>query len=76
MADYSIIENDIGSIKEMVTQGDADVRNKMGVCKDYQQTGTKFYGFKIGMGESNWDQSFDKVYDIHYESQEGFKQGV
>lgn len=66
MADYSIIENDIGSIKEMVTQGDADAQNKMGVCKDYQQTGTKFYGFKIGMGESNWDQYFDKIYEIHY----------
>ena len=34
--------------------------------KEYQQTGTKFYGFKIGQGETNWDQYFDKVYEIHY----------
>jgi hypothetical protein len=30
--------------------------------KDYQATGTKFYGFKIGQGESNWDKFFDKIY--------------
>ena len=34
--------------------------------KDYQTTGTKFYGFKIGQGESNWDQYFDKIYEVHY----------
>ena len=34
--------------------------------KDYQKTGTKFYGFKIGQGETNWERYFDKVYEIHY----------
>jgi uncharacterized protein with von Willebrand factor type A (vWA) domain len=34
--------------------------------KDYQATGTKFYGFKIGQGESNWAQYFDKIYEVHY----------
>lgn len=34
--------------------------------KDYQATGTKFYGFKIGQGESNWDKYFDKIYEVHY----------
>jgi hypothetical protein len=34
--------------------------------KDYQKTGTKFYGFKIGQGASDWDKYFDKVYEIHY----------
>lgn len=34
--------------------------------KDYQVTGTKFYGFKIGQGESNWAQYFDKIYEVHY----------
>ena len=40
-----------------------DLMNKF---KDYQKTGTKFYGFKIGQGETNWDKYFDKVYEIHY----------
>lgn len=34
--------------------------------KEYQKTGTKFYGFKIGDGHSDWEQYFDKVYEIHY----------
>ena len=37
--------------------------------KDYQATGTKFYGFKItqmGQGESNWDKYFNKIYEVHY----------
>ena len=34
--------------------------------KDYQKTGTKFYGFKIGQGASDWDKYFDKIYEIHY----------
>ncbi len=34
--------------------------------KEYQKTGTRFYGFKIGEGHSNWDQYFDKIYEIHY----------
>ena len=34
--------------------------------KEYQKTGTRFYGFKIGEGRSNWDQYFDKIYEIHY----------
>lgn len=34
--------------------------------KEYQKTGTRFYGFKIGEGQSNWDQYFDKIYEIHY----------
>ena len=34
--------------------------------KEYQQTGTRFYGFKIGIGKSNWEQYFDKIYEIHY----------
>lgn len=34
--------------------------------KEYQKTGTKFYGFKIGDGKSDWEQYFDKVYEIHY----------
>ena len=34
--------------------------------REYQKTGTKFYGFKIGQGETNWDRYFDKVYEIHY----------
>jgi uncharacterized protein with von Willebrand factor type A (vWA) domain len=34
--------------------------------KDYQATGTKFYGFKIGQGQSNWDKYFDKIYEVHY----------
>ena len=38
----------------------------MNKFKDYQKTGTKFYGFKIGQGETNWDKYFDKVYEIHY----------
>ena len=33
--------------------------------KEYQKTGTKFYGFKIGDGQSDWEQYFDKIYDIH-----------
>ena len=32
----------------------------------HQSTGTRFYGFKIGEGQSNWDQYFDKIYEIHY----------
>ena len=40
--------------------------NLMKKFKEYQATGTKFYGFKIGMGESDWDKYFDKVYEIHY----------
>ena len=34
--------------------------------KKYQATGTKFYGFKIGQGSSEWDKYFDKIYEIHY----------
>lgn len=34
--------------------------------KEYQNTGTKFYGFKIGKGESNWDKYFDRIYEIDY----------
>lgn len=34
--------------------------------KEYQKPGTKFYGFKIGDGKSDWEQYFDKVYEIHY----------
>jgi uncharacterized protein with von Willebrand factor type A (vWA) domain len=34
--------------------------------KEYQKTGTRFYGFKIGEGSSNWDQYFDKIYEIRY----------
>lgn len=34
--------------------------------KDYQQTGTHFYGFKIGGEPSAWDRYFDKVYEVHY----------
>lgn len=34
--------------------------------KEYQKTGTKFYGFKIGDGHSDWEQYFDKIYEIHY----------
>ena len=34
--------------------------------REYQKTGTKFYGFKIGQGETNWERYFDKVYEIHY----------
>ena len=34
--------------------------------KEYQKTGTRFYGFKIGEGKSNWEQYFDKIYEIHY----------
>ncbi len=34
--------------------------------KEYQKTGTRFYGFKIGEGQSNWDQFFDKIYEIRY----------
>ena len=34
--------------------------------KEYQATGTKFYGFKIGKGESNWDKYFDRIYEIDY----------
>lgn len=34
--------------------------------KVYQATGTKFYGFQIGGGETNWDKYFDKIYEVHY----------
>lgn len=34
--------------------------------KEYQKTGTRFYGFKIGQGSSNWNEYFDKIYEIHY----------
>lgn len=34
--------------------------------KEYQKTGTRFYGFKIGEGRSNWEQYFDKIYEIRY----------
>lgn len=34
--------------------------------KEYQKTGTKFYGFKIGDGHSNWEKYFDKIYEIRY----------
>lgn len=34
--------------------------------KEYQKTGTKFYGFKIGDGHSDWEQYFDKIYEIRY----------
>jgi uncharacterized protein with von Willebrand factor type A (vWA) domain len=40
--------------------------------KEYQATGTKFYGFKIGQGESNWDKYFDKIYEIHYKQPRRF----
>ena len=40
--------------------------NLMKRFKEYQATGTKFYGFKIGMGESDWNKYFDKIYEIHY----------
>ena len=33
----------------------------MKLFKEYQRTGTRFYGFKIGIGESIWDKYFDKV---------------
>ena len=34
--------------------------------KEYQKTGTRFYGFKIGEGHSNWNLYFDKIFEIHY----------
>ena len=34
--------------------------------KEYQKTGTKFYGFKIGDGHSDWEQYFDKICEIRY----------
>lgn len=34
--------------------------------KEYQATGTKFYGFKIGLGDTEWSQYFDKIYEVHY----------
>ena len=34
--------------------------------KEYQRTGTKFYGFKIGDGHSDWEQYFDKIYEVKY----------
>ena len=34
--------------------------------KEYKKTGTKFYGFKIGDGHSDWEQYFDKIYEIRY----------
>ncbi len=34
--------------------------------KEYQKTGTRFYGFKIGEGQSNWDQYFDRIFVINY----------
>lgn len=34
--------------------------------KEYRATGTKFYGFKIGKGKSEWDEYFDKIYEVHY----------
>ena len=40
--------------------------------KDYQATDTKFYGFKIGQGESNWDKYFDKIYEVHYKQPRRF----
>lgn len=38
----------------------------MKLFKEYQRTGTRFYGFKIGIGESIWDKYFDKIWEIHY----------
>ena len=78
MQDFSDIENNIETIKEMAANGDADVlwitdfliprttKELMERFKDYQKTGTRFYGFKIGFGESDWDKYFDKIYEIHY----------
>ena len=43
--------------EKLFRNGDTEVH-----LKDYQATGTKFYGFKIGQGESNWDKFFDKIY--------------
>lgn len=40
--------------------------NLMRKFKEYQKRGTRFYGFKIGNGKSDWEQYFDKVYEIHY----------
>lgn len=41
-------------------------RGLMQRFKEYQKTGTKFYGFKIGDGHSDWEQYFDKIYEIRY----------
>ena len=38
----------------------------MNQFKEYKATGTKFYGFKIGQGANDWDDYFDKIYEIHY----------
>ena len=43
--------------EKLFRNGDTEVH-----LKDYQATGTKFYGFKIGQGESNWHKFFDKIY--------------
>ena len=34
---------------------------------EFQSTGTKFYGFKIGQdGAHFWEKYFDKIYEVHY----------
>ncbi|MCR4852664.1 MAG: kinase [Prevotella sp.] len=33
---------------------------------EYKKYGTRFYGFQIGVGENNWQQYFDHIYQIHY----------
>ena len=47
----------------LIPRTDKDLMQRF---KEYQKTGTKFYGFKIGDGKSDWEQYFDKVYEIHY----------
>lgn len=33
---------------------------------EYRRTGTKFYGFQIGMETTDWDKYMDKIYKIKY----------
>lgn len=40
--------------------------------KDYQQTGTRFYGFKIGGEDSGWSQYFDQVFEVRYKQPRRF----
>lgn len=62
MADYSIIENNIETIKKMATQGDADAQNKLGICYklglagfpiDYEESARWF----MKSAEQGWEKA-------------------
>ena len=36
------------------------------LMKQYRKSGTRFYGFQIGIEPTEWDKYMDKIYKIYY----------